>query len=132
MVRQFLANNKVNYALDSAIRIPGVNAGNALLIRGYREATLIQFSGDGVGSPAPIDSVPTIEESSDGATGWATVTGISLSGITAVSALKTEDFSLAPVKKPYIRVSSNLGLGSGTSLELGMVLALHQKGTLPV
>jgi len=127
--RKFLANNKVNIAVDISDQIPGVATGKAIFIKNYREATLCVFSGDGA---SVISVILSFFQSPDGLGSWTPISIPEVFELNTENAMALFDISLHFFSQPWIRVDATLSLTGAASMMNGVHLTLSKPEIRPV
>ncbi len=84
----------------------------------YQSATLHAASGAVTGSPTTQTLDAKLQDSADGSTGWADITGAAITQITAANAEAEVDVDLSGAKR-YIRVVEVVAFTGGTTPTLG-------------
>lgn len=111
------ANVSVGSGLNPADQAAGTVNGTAIdrQVHGNPlSCVLIGAVGAASGSPSAQTYDLKIQDSADGSTGWADVSGAALTQITADNTLGTKDVDLSAVKR-YVRLVRVVGFTGGTS-----------------
>lgn len=110
----------------------GTRNGAAIDRQGFYSCVLTAISGAVTGAPTAQTLDAKLQDSADGSTGWADITGAAIAQITAVNTLAQKDVNLSAAKR-WIRVVETVGFTGGTSPTLGAAEAVVLGGadTLP-
>lgn len=92
----------------------GTVNGAAVDRQDFLSCVLLLTAGAATGSPTGQTADAKIQDSADGATGWADVTGAAATQLTADNTESSVDVDLGSVKR-YIRVVQTITLTAGTS-----------------
>ena len=86
---------------------------------GFDEARVVGFMG---AIPTGLVSTLKVQESADGSTGWADVTGASMAfADTEDDTIKTGRVKLLPARKRHLRLVDTIGAGTGSVLACGII-----------
>lgn len=97
--------------------------GSSIDRSGYHSCVLFAQSGAATGSPTAQTLDAKIQDSDDGSTGWADVTGAAITQNTAVNSSAKKSVNLQAVKR-YTRVVATVAFTAGTSPTLGVSTAV--------
>lgn len=109
----------------------GATNGAAVDRLGYGSLVLATATGAATGSPSAVGVAAKLQDSADGSTGWADVSGAALA-LAAENASGKVNVDLAGVKR-YVRVVETVALtgGSTPTLALASTVVLGGADTLP-
>lgn len=96
----------------------GTRNGPAVDRRGYASCLLYCAAGAVAGSPSTQTLDAKIQDSADGSTGWADVSGAAVTQITAANKMQVKAVSLSAVKR-YIRVVEVAAFSGGSTPTIG-------------
>lgn len=85
---------------------------------GFDSCVLAAQTGAASGSPSALTLAAKIQESADGATGWADITDAAIEPLTAENSVARVNVRL-PAAKRYLRVVETVGFTGGSSPTIG-------------
>lgn len=100
---------------------------------GALSCEVIAFSGADTGAPSARNLACTLEDSADGATGWAAIPGATVPTVTAVNSEQRLAFDLSVTSKGFIRVVHVVSFTGGTTptLFIGSTVVIGGYRSLP-
>lgn len=104
---------KAVFGVAPAAQSAGAVNGAAIDRQGYGSCVLIAQTGAETGSPSARSSTCKLQDSADGSTAWADITGASVA-VAAVNTAGEVDVNLAGAKR-YIRVVNTTAFTGGTT-----------------
>lgn len=116
-----------------AAQAAGAVNGIAIDRTGAQSAELFAFTGADTGAPTTRTLATKIQDSDDGSTGWADVTGLTASDVTAINSEQRASIDLTKTSKKFIRVVHTVSFTGGTSptLFIGSTVVLGGFRSLP-
>lgn len=103
--------------------------GAAIDRQDYLSCVLTAVAGAATGSPTALTLDAKLQDSADGSTGWADITGAAITTIAAASTLGRVDVNLHGAAR-YIRVVSTVAFTGGTSPTLGVATVVDLGGAV--
>lgn len=104
---------KQAFGVGPAANAAGTVNGPAIDRLGYGSCSLAAITGLDTGSPSARSATVKLQDSADGSTGWADITGASVA-VAAVSSIGEVDVNLA-IAKRYIRAVTTTAFTGGTT-----------------
>lgn len=107
--------------------------GPAIDRAGFNSCEVIGYTGADTGAPTARTLACKLQDSADGSTGWADLTGGAVPDVTAINSEARLSFDLAKTIKQFIRIVHTVSFTAGTSptLFIGSVVILGGARTLP-
>jgi len=109
----------------------GTINGSAIDRTGFESCVLHAAAGAATGAPTAQSVTAKLQESADGSTGWADITGAAITAITADNGAAEVDVDLSGVKQ-YIRVVVTVSLTGGTTPAIPVASAVALGGAVEV
>ena len=101
----------------------GTRNGTAINRIGFDSCVLVAQSGAASGGPSAFTLDAKLQDSADGATGWADITGAAVQQITTANGIARVNVSL-PTARRFVRVVEAVTLTGGSGPKLGAACSL--------